>query len=63
MKENYEKIEFCKTLHTDIKTNIKLVDSVINCLKEALGQLESELQKISTKEQIEQMNKKHEKAL
>ena len=50
-------------MHTEIKTNIKLIDSVINSLRESQSILDSQLQKISTKEQIEQMNQRHEKAM
>ena len=63
VQENFRKMEFCRTLHTEIKTNIKLIDSVINSLRESQSILDSQLQKISTKEQIEQMNQRHEKAM
>ena len=63
VQDNYQKMEFCRTLHTDIKTNVKLIDSVINSLRESQSILDSQLQQISTKEQIQQMNQRHEKAM
>ena len=63
VQDNYQKMEFCRALHTDIKTNVKLIDSVIISLRESQSILDSQLQKVSTKEQIEQMNQRHEKAM
>ena len=63
VQDNYQKMEFCRALHTDIKTNVRLIDSVINSLRESQSILDSQLQQILTKEQIEQMNQRHEKVM
>lgn len=60
VKENYDKMEFCRALLSQVRTNVKLVDSIINSLRESLSILEAQLQKLSTKEEIDKMNARHE---
>ena len=60
MRENYDKMEFCRTLLSEVRTNVKLVESIINALRESLSILLAQLQKLSTKEEIDKMNERHE---
>lgn len=63
VKTNYDKIDFCRTLNSEVRTNMNLIENILNALRESLGRLEAEYQKRATKEQIDQMNKKHDEAM
>ena len=57
---NMKKMDFCRTLHSEVRLNTNLISAIENCLRECIGVLDSHLAKISTKEEIEAMNKKFE---
>ena len=50
-------------LRANIPTNQTIIESIVNTIRETISVLDGKLQKMSTKEQMEAINKRHDEEM